>query len=168
MTVLSGLIPKSHVYETRCKLKNILRNADGSSLSRSAIGCQKRNVNDKEKRRSRAVETAVAHAQSNSGVLSPAESTLLKLHQYGHDIPFGPMWSQAQELAGIANQFQLPDLAKIIGEAMRNHRATSTFNQYARELRKFPRVIKNITTTSDPNFRSTELILGIYPISRKA
>ncbi|RCN25006.1 reverse transcriptase, partial [Ancylostoma caninum] len=46
-------------------------------------------IPDKEKRRSRAVETAVAHAQSNSGVLSPAESTLLKLHQYGHDIPFG-------------------------------------------------------------------------------
>ncbi|RCN47017.1 hypothetical protein ANCCAN_06948 [Ancylostoma caninum] len=77
------------------------------------------------------------------------------------------MWSEAKELADIANQFQLPDLAKIIGEAMRNHRATSTFNQYARELRTFPEWLKTSRLHQIPISKARNLYLASILSQRK-
>ncbi|KAK6058266.1 hypothetical protein COOONC_04168 [Cooperia oncophora] len=56
---------------------------EGSLASMSLV------ISDKDKRRSRAITTAVAEAQSSVGVRSPQDLTLFNQRLRGQDIPFG-------------------------------------------------------------------------------
>ncbi|EPB69306.1 zinc knuckle [Ancylostoma ceylanicum] len=149
-----------HVKKTRNRSSKISANVDGFSQKKNVIGAQAIKETEKDKRRSRAVESAVAEAQSKSGVLSRKESTPLIKQMLGKDVPYGPLWTEAQALIHTAREYGVPEIGEAIDTALSSHRAESTIASYIRQVQQFLDWWKSSSLSGIPVSKARNMFLA--------